>query len=488
MPDRPNILFILTDQQRYDSLACYGNEWAQVPTLNRLADESFVFESAYVTQPVCTPSRASIMTGLYPQSTGLHRNNIPLPEDVPVIAEMAPDDYYCAHFGKWHLGNDTIRQRGFDHWVSVEDFHRPRYTKREYRHVEADYNAHLRKHGIEPPSWKVSYEGWVAGANLPEEMTQAGFLGESASEFIREYPSGGHGNQPLLMYLNFFEPHPPYTGPFNDLYDPATLPVGPAFLRKPETGSLVNRLRADYYMNGGLNPLGAAGGDFHDTTTEEGWRKLRAQYFANVTLVDRQLAKVFAALVESGMWDNTVIVFTSEHGEMGGDHGMLEKRSLYEEASRVPLLMRVPGMIETQKRIAGSFGHVDLVPTLLELMGADAPSHLQGRSVMSVLRGDESLAERPAFVQWNGMGDRNLGTPSINRMVSVPWRSVVTGDRWKLNLSPGDQCELYDLSADPAEQENLFDRPEHRDRIREMAAMIRMWQQDTGDTMPLPPV
>ncbi|MDA0677186.1 MAG: sulfatase-like hydrolase/transferase, partial [Chloroflexi bacterium] len=197
------------------------------------------------------------------------------------------------------------------------------------------------------------------------------------------------------------------------------------------------------------------------------------------------MAKVFAALVDSGMWDDTVIIFTSEHGEMGGDHGMLEKRSLYEQAARVPLLMRIPEMLSKQKRIDGSFGHVDLVPTILELMRADIPLHLQGSSVMPVLRGEESLAERPAFVQWNGMGDRNLGTPSINRMVSVPWRSVVTGDRWKLNLSAGDQCELYDLNADPDELVNLFDRPEHRDRIREMAAMIRLWQQETGDMMPL---
>jgi arylsulfatase A-like enzyme len=178
MPKRPNILFILTDQQRYDSLACYGNDWIQVPTLNALAEESFVFDAAYVTQPVCTPARASIMTGLYPQSTGLPRNNINLPTSVPVIAEMAPEEYYSAHFGKWHLGDDTIKQRGFDHWVSVEDFHRARYSKREYRNVEADYNQHLRDHGVEVPSWKVSYEGWVAGANLPEEVTLAGFLGK----------------------------------------------------------------------------------------------------------------------------------------------------------------------------------------------------------------------------------------------------------------------------------------------------------------------
>ena len=128
------------------------------------------------------------------------------------------------------------------------------------------------------------------------------------------------------------------------------------------------------------------------------------------------------------------------------------------------------------------------MPTLLELMGQEIPAHLQGRSRLPVLRGEESLIDNEVFVQWNGMGDRNLGSPVINRMVAVPWRCVVTGERWKLNLSPGDQCELYDLNTDPAELNNLFDRPEHRDRVREMAAMIRIWQQETGDTMPLPSV
>ncbi|MDP6667122.1 MAG: sulfatase-like hydrolase/transferase, partial [Dehalococcoidia bacterium] len=209
----------------------------------------------------------------------------------------------------------------------------------------------------------------------------------------------------------------------------------------------------------------------------------------NVTLVDRQLGKIFEALEESGQAGNTVIVFTSEHGEMAGDHGMLEKRSLYEEASNVPFLVYVPWMNDSQqRRIAGSVGQVDLVPTLLDLTGSEIPDHLEGKSLRPVLRGEEDLSENDVFIQWNGMGDRNLGSPEINRMVSIPWRGVVSGDRWKLNLSPGDQCELYDLNNDPSELENLFDRPEHRDRVRDMAARIRIWQDETGDDMPLPTV
>ena len=490
MKDRkPNILFILTDQQRRDSMRAYGNEWIKTPNLDKLADKSFVFENAYVTQPVCTPARASIMTGLYPYATGLQRNNIPLSRDISTIGDMIDDEYYNAHMGKWHLGDDMTAQHGFDTWEAVEDFQRVRITRKEYRYQEAPYNQWLRDHGVEPPSMSMSYEGWVGVAELTEEQTQAGFLGHKASEFIREFPEGDHADQPWMLYVNFFEPHPPYTGPLNDLYDPNEIDVGPGFRVRPDSGSLVNRLRSDYYMGGGNNPLGEAGGDVHDTTTEEGFRKLRAQYFANVTLVDTQLGKIFESLEESGQVDNTIIVFTSEHGEMAGDHGMLEKRSLYEEASNVPFLMYVPWLNNYQQtRIAGSVGQVDLVPTLLDLSGSEIPDHIEGKSLRSVLRGEEDLSDNDVFIQWNGMGDRNLGSPDINRMVSIPWRGVVTGDRWKLNLSPGDQCELYDLNSDPAELNNLFNKPEHKDRIRQMAARIRIWQDETGDDMPLPTV
>ena len=507
-PNRPNILFILTDQQRQDSMACYGNDWIETPNLNSIAEESFVFENAYVTQPVCTPSRASIMTGLYPHAVGLHRNNIPLPTDCPTIAERISEDYYCAYFGKWHLGNDMIQQHGFDKWISVEDFHRVRATKREYRNVEAHYNDHLRKHGIEPPGINRSYENWFATAGLTEEQTQAYFLGDSAADFIRNHPDSEQGDHPFMLYVSFFEPHPPYTGPLNGIYDPEDISVGPAFLKRPDESSLLNRLRADYYMAGNLNPLGID--DYHDLTAEDGWRRLRAQYFANVTLVDRQVGKMLDALRATGQLDNTIIVFTSEHGEMAGDHGMLEKRSMYEEASRVPLLIRLPG--SESKRIEGSVSLVDLVPTLLDLSDtsddeqpasaqllgdgfAPTPSAvdpsrwpMQGKSLITVLNGEDDLSNNDVFVQWNGMGDRNLGTAEINRMASMHWRTVITPDRWKLNLCPADQCELYDLNTDPHEMNNLYDDPTHRDRIRDMAARIRIWQAATGDEVDLPRV
>ena len=465
-------------------MRCYGNDWIETPHLDALAERSFVFENAYVTQPVCTPSRASIMTGLYPQTAGTVRNGIPLKRETKTIAEMVSSEYIRAHYGKWHLGDDTAPQHGFEDWVSIEGFHQGRAFGEEQRGLESDYHRFLRDQRVDPPPHGVSYEAWAAGAKLSEELTQAAFVGNEAERFVREW-AGSDRSRPFMLFANFFEPHPPYTGPLNGLYDPALIPVGPAFLKRPAGGSLLNRLRANYYLAGNLNPLAVEGGDLHDTTTEAGWRKLRAQYFANVTLVDRNVGRILDALDDSGAAADTIIVFTSEHGEMAGDHGMLEKRALYEEASRVPLLINVPWMGQT-RRVSGSIGQIDLIPTLLDLMGQPVPGQLEGQSRTSVLRADASLQDNQVFLQWNGEGDRDLGNPSINRMVSVPWRSVVTGDRWKLNLSPGDQCELYNLNADPHEMMNLYDLPAHRDRVREMAAMVRLWLHDLGDATPLP--
>ena len=166
--------------------------------------------------------------------------------------------------------------------------------------------------------------------------------------------------------------------------------------------------------------------------------------------------------------------------------------------------MRVPWLSQSARKIEGSAGHIDLIPTLLDLMGESPPAHLQGKSLAPVLSGDADLSDNEVFIQWNGlspeMEDRALGWPQINRMLNNSWRSVVV-DRWKLNLCAAlsgtaqrsslrfsDQCELFDLRSDPHETRNLFDDPAQRDRVRDMTARIRAWQVRMGDTAPLPSV
>ena len=492
---RRNLVFIMSDQQRRDSIGCYGSDWADTPNLDALASSGYIFDNAYVTQPVCTPARASIMTGLYPHTAGPIVNKLPLSPDVPVLAEMVSEDYRCGYMGKWHLGDDVIKQHGFDVWVSTEDYHRASYTRREHRRVLSDYHHHLAANGFQPDSEVAGDMTFSpdARARLPEEFQMASFLAESAERFIDE-----NRDRPFILYVSTFEPHSPYDGPYDGQYDPDVLPVGPAFLKRPEGAALVNRVRADYfmqYMHGGEISEDVYMRDTlvpgHDLSTEAGWRRLRAQYYGNVTLVDRMVGRITAALDRAGVADDTAVVFTTEHGDMLGDHGMLEKRSFYEESSRVPLLMRVPWLSSRQRSVEGSVGHVDLVPTLLDLLGETVSEHLEGNSLVPVLRGEETLDDNDVFIEWNGISpalrDRFLGSESINRMLALPYRSVVS-DRWKLNLCAGDQGELFDLRADPYELTNLFDDPAQRDRVRDMAARIRMWQYETGDSAPLPSV
>ncbi len=494
MPRR-NLVFIMSDQQRRDSMGCYGSDWAETPNLDALADSGYLFENAYVTQPVCTPARASIMTGLYPHTAGPTVNKLPLSPDIPVLAEMVSEDYFCGYMGKWHLGDDVIRQHGFDVWISTEESHRETYTKREHRGVLSDYHHHLIANRFKPDVDSAGEMTFSPNARslLPEEFQMASYLAGQAEDFIDQ-----NSDRPFILYVCTFEPHSPYNGPFDDQYDPDSLPVGPAFLEKPEGAALVNRVRSEYftqYLQGGNIAedayMARTLAQGHDLTNEAAWRKLRAQYYGNVTLVDGMVGRITAALERAGVADDTAVVFTTDHGEMLGDHGMLEKRSFYEEASRVPLLMRVPWLSSGRQRVDGSVGHIDLVPTILDLLGESQPDHLEGKSLVSVLTGDDTLDGNDVFIEWNGISpdvrDRFLGSDAINRMLAMPYRSVVS-DRWKLNLCAGDQGELFDLRSDPYEQNNLFDDPAQRDRIRDMAARIRMWQHETGDTAALPGV
>ncbi len=315
----------------------------------------------------------------------------------------------------------------------------------------------------------------------------ASYLGEQAAGFIER-----NAQQPFVLYVSSKEPHPPFTSPYNRLYNPAKLPVDETFRTYPEGHSLFNRIRAEFWMQA------VHDGDF-DLTTEMGWRQMRSNYYGCVSLVDGMVGRILSALDDAGLRDNTVVVFTSDHGEMVGTHGQVEMRTPYEESSRVPLLVRAPWLSEGQQRVEGNYSQIDFVPTLLDLLGQTVPS-LPGESRANVLRGRADLSDNDVVIQHNGIGDRDLtsGASShtmapervrqLNWLNTTPWRSVVTSDRWKLTLCAADQGELFDLNADPAETTNLFDRAEHRDRVRWMAARLRLWQEEVGDTAPLPGV
>ncbi len=482
MPGKPNLLFIFTDEQRFDTMGCYGNDWIHTPNLNRLSDQSFVFDNAYVSQTVCTPSRSTIMTGLYPHTNGCVANNVPLRPETRTIAEMLDERYLCGYYGKWHLGDEVVAQHGFEKWVSIEDMYRGFYSKEEYLSIMSDYHHFLVDSGFVPNGQSHGAEvfGRSRAAKLPEQFTKASFLGQSAARFIRE-----NRGRPFAMYVNFLEPHLPFTGPCDDLYDPSSIPVGPGFRTPPpENASLLHRRKAEEFLN-------CQSRWDVDLSSEQGWRELRGRYMGLVTLVDKAVGVILAALEQAGLADDTIVVFTSDHGDMMGDHAIFTKTVMYEEAMKVPLLVRVPRLGKKQQRIGGRMSQADLVPTLLDLMDQPIPSHLQGQSRASVLRGNQTLEENDVFVEWNGRDARGELTteddPNDEReCLDGAWRSVISHEGWKLNLSPVDQCELYDLNADPPEMNNLFDDSKWKDRVRELGRRITRWQERTGDTCELP--
>ena len=520
MPKHTNLVFIFSDQQRYDTMACYGNDWIKTPNLNALSEESFIFERAYVSQPVCTPARATIVTGLYPHNSS-PMNVIALTAEHKSIAEYLPEGYATAWYGKWHLGNDQRAQHGFEHWVTYEDDYSA-FVDMEGEPLKSDYHNYLVAKGYEPDSYRAQTlrnvppgvlrnipDNWKVFSNeqrstFPAEDKMAHFLGREAANFITE-----HGDEPFVLYVSTFEPHSPFNGPYNDLYDPASLPTGPAFLKKPLGGALISRLRADAHLQ--LLEHGPSSShdghldgdsDFNDISSEYGWRQLRARYFANVTLVDDMVGMITDALKEQGIFDDTVIAFTSEHGEMVGDHGFTQKMSMYEESSRVPLIVRAPAISTDKTVIGGNVSHVDLVPTLLDLLGCDVPDSVDGKSVAKVMEDKGNLRNNEVYIEWNGIGwiDTGIsedgamgvivqgkgahGTPEMGTMYQAPWRTIVQND-WKLNLCATDQCELYNLREDPHEMNNLYDHPDHRDVVRLLSTKIRAWQFRTRDDAPL---
>ena len=484
---KPNILFICSDQQRTDTFAAYGNNWVETPTLNDLASKSFVFENAYVTQPVCSPARSTMMTGLYPHSAGVVRNSQPgrpfsnLYPDAKTLAELLPAEYVCGKYGKWHLGDDLNAQHGFTEWVSTEDAHdnnHPNYVDPKDKDKKSDYFDYLVSHGYEPEGDHEGHKSHTQAQRgyLPEEHTMASFLSRATVDFIEERAKE---DSPWLMYVNTFEPHPPYNGPLNDLYDPDEIPMGPLFDLPPDENSpAFNRVRSVFHQQ--------EAEDSDHETTEAYWRRVRANYYGNMTVLDRGIAPILETLEATGQADNTIIVFTSDHGDSLGDRRMLGKRAFYEEVAKVPLLVRVPWMSDDEVRVDGSIGHVDLVPTLLDLVGEEVPEHLQGSSRKQVLEGEANLDD-DVFMQWHGgPATISLGSAEVERLSETPWRSMVSPDRWKLNLSPDDTCELFDLNNDPLELTNLYGDPNHRQKVRELTDRMLAWQQAVGDELELP--
>ncbi|MBN1670509.1 MAG: sulfatase-like hydrolase/transferase [Kiritimatiellae bacterium] len=474
---QPNLLFLYTDEQRADTLAAYGNTRIAMPNLNRLAAQATVFERTYVTQPVCTPSRSTLLTGLMPHTNGCVANNVPLPADVPCLPELLPADYVCAHHGKWHLGDEIYAQHGFGEWRAIEDMYIGYYSNSRDRNDRSHYHHWLVEHGYEPKSPNGVFNRNYCAA-LPEAYSKPRYLAQEASRFIRE-----NKDRPFALYVNFLEPHMPFTSCRDGQYDPNAITL-PANFEHADYPTLRARVTADKLRR----PYGS----------EADWRALIARYWGMCSLVDTHVGQILATLSECGLDENTIVVFTSDHGDMMGSHKLLAKALMYEEAVRVPFLIRVPG-VSGGRQVAEPVSQLDIVPTLLDLMGVDIPDTLEGESLRPAIEGTDRC-KRDVVIEWYGhegrpqeIGELLAGRPEWNYTIEQvrasfgdPIRTLITADGWKFCCSPMGEHMLYDLNADPHEMNNLAADPAQADRMNRMLDRIRQWQARTGDQAELP--
>ncbi len=468
---KPNLVIFLPDQQRADTVAPYGSGRVHAPNLNRLASESVVFDRTYVTHPICTPSRSSLMTGLWPYQTGCTHNNAMLAHRWQCLPEMLGDaDYRTGYMGKWHLGDEVFAQHGFQEWVSMEDIYRFPVSPGRDPAVTSDYCRFLRGRGYTPDE-KRGYFSREYASRLPLELSKPVFLEQHACRFLEN-----HRDDPFVLVVSFLEPHEPYNGPLNNEHRLEDIEL---------EASVTQTFGADIPLRYRLRQ------EFQEEmygTTPADFRLTKRNYWGLVTEVDRSIGAILGKLDTLGLADDTIVVHTSDHGDMMGAHRLFEKEVLLEEAVRVPYLIRMPGQ-RRQARVKQPVSHIDFAPTMLDLLGKQAPPQCAGSSLAPLVRGETKPAES-VFLEWmpnpgtanRTRPDSKLATPADQKRVKQEsTRAAVSADGWKLCLRDHDKNELYNLNSDPGESVNLFYRDGHSDTVSRLTGEIHAWQQKTHD-------
>lgn len=459
-----NILALMTDQHRVDTLGCYGNEICRTPALDRLAADGTRFTEAFTPTAICTPSRATLVSGVLPFRHGLLANyerNVGYSEEPddrypPFSAPLRAAGYDLGHVGKWHVGRTTgPSELGFDGvhypgWGNAVD--------------HPDYLAYLEQHDLPKFSLQSEVRGTfpnhqpgnlLAGRlDQPVQATFEYYLAERTIERLREHSRTG---RPFYLACHWFGPHLPYCLPdaYYDMYDPADV-VLPASITEDFAGKpKVQEHYSDHWTV--------------DSFSLDEWRKLIAVYWGYVTLIDEQVGRVLDALDDLGLADDTAVTFTADHGEFTGAHRLHDKGpAMYDDIYRIPLLARIPGGVggHVEGRIATL---TDLPATFCDLAGVDVPDYYDGRSLVPILRGDEVSDWPDVFVgEFHGHH-----FPYPQRMLRTP--------EAKLVINPPDVNELYDLVADPNEMVNRYDDPAYAEVRESMLARLYTELRDRGD-------
>ncbi|MCA8999725.1 MAG: sulfatase-like hydrolase/transferase, partial [Planctomycetaceae bacterium] len=434
-----NILWICTDQQRADTIAAWGNPRIRTPNLDELTQTGVSFTQAYCQSPVCTPSRASFLTGRYPRTTRCRQNGQTIPEDERLLPRIFADHgYRCGLAGKLHLSSCSggkVEQRIDD---GYEVFHWSHHPQPDW--PENAYQQWLNRQGV---AWEELYRGPQQGhvkAGIPAPYHQTTWCSEMAMEFIRETR-----DRPWMFTVNMFAPHHPFDPPPEYLkrYIPAEMPVP-----KSRAGEWNRKSR--YQQLDHIWAHNTPGGMRVDAITPEESQAITAAYYAMVEHIDHEVGRLLRALEETDQREKTLVVFMSDHGEMLGDHGLyLKGPHFYDEAVRVPLILNWPGQLEPGLKSDALVELTDLAPTFCELTGIDPEPQFQGQSLAEICLGKRDPQHHRDQVYCEYLNSwthpRSYGT-----MVRTRTHKIVV-------YHGTDDGELYDLSVDPDEFDNLWD-------------------------------
>jgi arylsulfatase A-like enzyme len=435
----PNLLVIMTDEHNFRTLGCYRDlmspdqafVWGpgvkvDTPNIDWLAKNGAIADRFYATSPVCTPARAAFVSGLYPHNTGAYRNNQPLNDSVVTFAEvLRRRGYATGYAGKWHLDNDErpgwrpARKFGF------ED-NRYMFNRGHWKNLQLTPDG--ARIGAVNPNGEPTYA--VAGADAKTFTTD--FLTDRTVEFIR-----AHKERPFCYMVSIPDPHGPNTvrAPYDTMFDPSTF-------QQPRTATQQGRNLPSYAS----------------TVIERFNQQQMAQYFGMVKCIDDNIGKVLDALRETGLLEKTFIVFTSDHGDMCGEHGRHNKGIPLEASARVPFILYAPGVVKPGTHIKPALANVIFKPTILSLMGVPDPDKAEGQDASALFRGEAGDWRDVAFLRI-GAGEEGGGNG---------WLGAFTR-RHKLVVGVNGEPALFDLETDPDELTNLFTSPAHREIVRTLS-------------------
>jgi arylsulfatase A-like enzyme len=444
-----NILWICTDQQRWDTMGVTGNRFVRTPNLDKLANEGVLFENTYCNNPVCMPSRSSFLTGTYPSTVEVPTNGYEIKDRYLhrlITYRLHKLGYNNGLSGKLHIrgshpGNPALPESGYDHGYDEFNWSPCGFPANwggcQYQHWLRDRGVPFN---IEDHSLSKHVQVGVAA-----EHHQTTWCAQRAITFMQGMAET-NPDQPWMFACNIFDPHNPNDPPpellerYMDMLDEIPLPnYAEGELRNKPTVQQQHHAAANKRMP--PHPLR------YDELSDREHRLYRASYYAMIDLIDQQVGRIMQTLEETGQRDNTLVIFTSDHGESLGDHGLYWKNWwFYEESMRVPLIMSWPGMKPRTRRVTESAELVDIVPTIYDAIGTNKPDWLQGRSWWDFLNGGEPVNRDFAFAEaWSGE----------SRDVAM----VRTQNHKLVRHYVADEGELYDLRDPHLERVNHWNEP-----------------------------